>query len=76
MRDDKPTRSHEDQALLAQQDVLELMARLGGDGFDARAVLAGVASGMAIMVGTVFGPGAVSPWFANQARVAAGELPH
>ena len=76
MKDAKPTRSHEDQALLAQHDVLELMARLGSEGFDARAVLAGVASGMAAMVASVFGMDAVAPWFANQARVAAGEQPH
>lgn len=59
-----PTPQQEEQAAVAQADVLDVMTRLVRDGFDFRAVLAGASSATASMVNDLVGAAEVPRHFA------------
>lgn len=61
----------EEQAAVAQAEVLEAMKRLVRDGFDWRCVLAGAGAAMADMVGKIAGPEKVPAHFAQLSALTA-----
>jgi hypothetical protein len=72
-----PERLLEEQnahAVLAQHEILELMARLQREGIDWRAILPGAAAAIAQIVHDNVGPLAVGPHFLRIAKGWAAEI--
>lgn len=63
----KPTEAQQQQALLVHHDVRELLAKLAGEGIDARIVVTGAAAALADVLSGTWGAESVAPWFASQA---------
>ena len=60
-----------EQAAVVQADVLQVMKRLVGDGFDYRIVMAGTSCAIADLVSQVIGPAEVPRHFARLATLTA-----
>jgi hypothetical protein len=65
----EPSREQQEQALLAQNENIEVINRLVREGIDGRVDLAGLGSAAADTVTCLFGPRAVAAWFATQANI-------
>jgi hypothetical protein len=65
---------HNAHSLLAQHEMLELMARLQREGMDWRVILPGAAAAIAQMVHDNVGPLAVGPHFLRIAKGWAAEI--
>lgn len=65
----EPTVEQANQCAIVQQDVVELINRLCGEGIDRRVVIAGLAAASAATVMSFYGPDQVSTWFAKQAAM-------
>lgn len=62
----EPTVEQAEQCAIAQQEIVETIQRLIGEGMDRRCVTAGLAAASAATIMTLYGGAEVSPWFAKQ----------
>jgi hypothetical protein len=58
------------QCMLVQQEALELIGRLAGEGFEWATITAGVSAALAATVMSVAGADAVEPFFMSHAVLA------
>ncbi len=65
----EPTQAEQDQALLVQNEMVELANRLRGEGLIPPIIIAGMGAAIADVLTTIYGNESVPPWFAKQAEM-------